>query len=116
MVELTTSAIGARAERRVAIWYRWRGWRWCAHNWIGGGGELDLVFSRWSTLLVVEVRLRATTEAARASVDDEKLKRVLGATAALVRAHGLQAYRLRLDLATVDHRGRIAVARDLLGA
>ncbi len=116
MVELTTSAIGGSAERRVASWYRRRGWRWCAHNWIGGGGELDLVFSRWTTLLIVEVRLRATAQAARASVDDEKLKRVLGATAALVRTHGLQCYRLRVDLATVDHRGRIAVSRDLLRA
>lgn len=93
---------------------RWRGWRLCARNWIGGGGELDLVASRWTTLLVVEVRRRASAEAALASVDRAKLDHVIAAAQALVRTHRLQRYRLRLDLAAVDERGRITWTRDVL--
>ena len=35
---------GVWAERRAEWYYRRRGWRLAARNWIGGGGELDLVF------------------------------------------------------------------------
>ena len=56
------------AERRAARHLWLRGWRICARNWIGGGGELDLVGSRWRTLRVVEVRRRPTLAQAFASV------------------------------------------------
>jgi putative endonuclease len=109
-------SIGAAAERRVAWWYRLRGWRVCARNWVGGGGELDLVVSRWSTLAVVEVRRRETVDQAAMSVDRAKLERTIAAAHALVRSHRLQRYRLRIDVAAVDARGRIKVAADVLGS
>lgn len=106
--------LGAIAERRVE-WHYWlRGWRIAARNWIGGGGELDLVASRWRTLLIVEVRSRGTHGDAFASVDADKLDHVLQAARSLVRVHKLQRYRLRFDVAAVDHQGSVRIHADLL--
>ena len=99
--------IGLKAESRVARHLRWRGWRIVARNWIGGGGELDVVASRWRTLLVVEVRQRSSSTAAFASVDADKLARTRATAAALVRRHGLERYRQCFEVAAVDERGRI---------
>jgi putative endonuclease len=115
MAGRTARDTGARAERRAAWHLRLRGWRIVARNWIGGGGELDLVASRWRTLLIVEVRRRAASFAALASVDRAKLDRTLAAARALVRAHGLQRYRLRVDVIALDSEGRLVRRRDVLG-
>ena len=93
---------------------RLRGWRICARNWIGGGGELDLVASRWRTLLIVEVRQRVSGAAAVASVDRAKLDRTLAAARALVRTHGLERYRLRFDVIGFPNRGAVVWRRDVL--
>lgn len=99
--------IGARAERAAERYLRWRGWRICARNWVGGGGELDIVASLWRTLLVVEVRHRPEHGQAAASIDAEKLARTRKATRALIRLHGLQDYRLRLDVFLYDAAERL---------
>jgi Holliday junction resolvase-like predicted endonuclease len=91
-----------------------RGWRICARNWIGGGGELDIVASRWRTLLSVEVRQRVTGAAAVASVDRAKLDRTLAAAQALVRSHGLERYRLRFDVIGFPLTGPAVWRRDIL--
>jgi Holliday junction resolvase-like predicted endonuclease len=91
-----------------------RGWRICARNWIGGGGELDIVASRWRTLLIVEVRQRVTGAAAVASVDRAKLDRTLAAAQALVRSHGLERYRLRFDVIGFPPTGPAVWRRDIL--
>jgi len=107
-------ARGAAAERRACWHLRLRGWRIVARNWVGGGGELDIVASRWRTLLVVEVRQRAETRDAFASVDRAKLDRTLAAAQALVHAHRLQRYRLRIDVIGFDQRGRLQRHCDVL--
>lgn len=107
------AAAGAWAEAVVARHLFWRGWRLAARNWIGGGGELDLVASRWRSLLIAEVRFRSAGEALR-SIDAAKLDRILDATDALIRQHGLERYRVRLDLYAVDRAGRIVRQRDIL--
>lgn len=105
--------LGRWAEHR-AMWYLWRrGWRICARNWLGGGSELDIVASRWTTLLIVEVRYRRSHEAARFSVDVDKQTHLQRAAAALVREHKLDRYRLRFDLITVAPDGSIERRRDL---
>lgn len=106
-------AIGLAAEDRAARHLAWRGWRVVARNWYGGGGELDIVASRWRTLLVVEVRSRAD-DRALASIDKDKLERTIRAARALVRQYGLQAYRLRIDLIGFDARGRLRRQADVL--
>jgi putative endonuclease len=103
---------GVWAEARVAWRYRLRGWRIAERNWIGDGGELDIVASRWWTLVVVEVRVRPDHDAALVSIDAAKLRRTMTAAQAFVARHDLQAYRLRFDLALVDARGRIRIRRD----
>jgi Holliday junction resolvase-like predicted endonuclease len=105
--------VGAAAERAAEHHLRLRGWRICARNWIGGGGELDIVASRWRTLLVVEVRRRSDHDAAAASIDQAKLERTRLAARALVRQHGLHAYRLRFDVFLFDADGRLERRRDI---
>lgn len=90
-------SIGSAAETRVVRHLLWRGWRICARNWVGGGGELDIVASRWRTLLVVEVRHRAGGTGLL-SVDRDKLQRTLRSARALIERHDLQRYRLRIDI------------------
>jgi len=107
-------AVGAAAERRACHMLLLRGWRICARNWIGGGGELDIVASRWRTLLIVEVRQRVSGAAAIASVDRAKLDRTLAAARALVRSHGLERYRLRFDVIGFPPAGRPVWRCDVL--
>jgi Holliday junction resolvase-like predicted endonuclease len=107
-------AIGAAAEGRACRMLLLRGWRICARNWIGGGGELDIVASRWRTLLIVEVRQRVTGAAAVASVDRAKLDRTVAAARALVRSHGLERYRLRFDVIGFPPDGRAVWRCDIL--
>jgi len=111
---LEARTTGANAERRAVRHLFLRGWRICARNWIGGGGELDIVASRWRSLLIVEVRQRTHNAAALASVDRAKLDRTLAAANALVKAHGLQRYRLRIDVIAFDQFGTLVRRRDLL--
>lgn len=106
--------VGDAAERRASRMLMLRGWRICARNWIGGGGELDIVASRWRTLLIVEVRQRATTAAAVASVDRAKLDRTVAAARALVRLYGLEQYRLRFDVIGFPMAGSAVWRRDIL--
>jgi putative endonuclease len=106
--------LGRLAEQRASSFLWRRGWRIAARNWIGGGGELDIVASRWRTLLVVEVRRRITGGDALASVDRDKLTRTMRAAQALIRLHDLQVYRLRFDVIGIDHSGRLHRRCDVL--
>ncbi len=105
---------GPWAEARVAWRYRLRGWRIAERNWIGGGGELDIIASRWWTLVVVEVRYRPVHDAALVTIDAAKIGRTMTAAQAFIARHDLHAYRLRIDLALVDAQGRIRIRRDCL--
>lgn len=102
----TAQERGAWAERRAASYLKRRGWRLCAQNWIGGGGELDLVLSRWKTLLIVEVRYRADGQPF-ASIDEQKQVHIQSATKALIKQHQLQQYQLRYDAIGVFPNGKI---------
>lgn len=54
-----TTAIGARAERRVAYAFRRSGFQVLDHNWRQKTCEIDLVVCRDSLLYFVEVRYRS---------------------------------------------------------
>lgn len=107
-------SVGAAAERRAARHLWLRGWRICARNWIGGGGELDLVVSRWRTLLIVEVRRRPILAEAFASIDRAKLDRTIAAAHALVRSYGLERYHLSFDVIAIADDGALEWRRDVL--
>ena len=55
----TRQVSGARAERRVRLHYRLRGYRVLAANARAGGNELDIVLRRGSRLVFCEVKMRS---------------------------------------------------------
>jgi putative endonuclease len=57
----TRQVSGARAERRVRLHYRLRGYRVLAANVRGGGNELDVVVRRGQRLVFCEVKMRSGT-------------------------------------------------------
>jgi putative endonuclease len=52
---------GRAAERRVAWWYRLRGWRILGTNVWAGGNELDVIARRGRVLRFVEVKEKRGT-------------------------------------------------------
>jgi len=67
---------GRRAESIAAWWLRLHGWSILARRARVAGGEVDLVARRGHTLAFVEVKQRATAEAAAWSLDQYRLRRV----------------------------------------
>ena len=67
---------GRRAETIAAWWLRLHGWSILAQRARVAGGEVDLVARRGHTLAFVEVKQRATAEAAAWSLDHYRLRRV----------------------------------------
>ena len=66
-----------RGAETLACWYlRLKGWRILARRARVPGGEVDIVARRGRILAFVEVKARATEEAAAFSLDDWRLRRV----------------------------------------
>jgi len=67
-----------RGAETLACWYlRLKGWRILARRARVPGGEVDVVARRGRTLAFVEVKARATDEAAAYSLDEWRLRRVV---------------------------------------
>jgi putative endonuclease len=67
-----------RGAETIACWYlRLKGWRILARRTRVPGGEVDIVARRGRTLAFVEVKARATKEAAAMSLDAWRLRRVV---------------------------------------
>ena len=67
---------GRRAESVAAFWLRLKGWRILARRARVPGGEVDIVARRGSRLAFIEVKARASDEAAGFSLDEYRLRRV----------------------------------------
>jgi putative endonuclease len=67
---------GRWAEQLAAFYLRLHGWRILARRARVAGGEVDLVARRGRTLAFVEVKARATAEAAAFALDRQRLRRV----------------------------------------
>ena len=67
---------GRGAETIAALWLRLHGWRILARRARVPGGEVDIVARRRGTLAYVEVKARASDEAAALSLDAYRLRRV----------------------------------------
>jgi putative endonuclease len=67
---------GRKAEARAAWWLRMQGWTVLAERVRVPGGEVDLVVRRGRTLVFVEVKQRATEDAANWALDRSRLRRV----------------------------------------
>ena len=68
---------GRGAESMAAWWLRLHGWRILARRARVRGGEVDIVARRGRTLAFVEVRARASDQAAAFSLDAYRLRRVV---------------------------------------
>ncbi len=70
---------GRRAESLAAWWLRLKGWRILARRARVPGGEVDIVARRGRTLAFIEVKARASDEAAALSLDHWRIRRVVAA-------------------------------------
>ena len=88
---------GRGAETIAALWLRLHGWRILARRARGPGGEVDIVARRRGTLAFVEVKARASDEAAAFSLDAYRLRRVAVAAERLSRRFMRAGDELRID-------------------
>jgi putative endonuclease len=54
-------ALGAHGEQLAARWYESRGYTVVARNWRSRTGEIDLVMSRGTLVVICEVKTRSST-------------------------------------------------------
>jgi putative endonuclease len=88
---------GRGAESMAAWWLRLHGWRILARRARVRGGEVDIVARRGRTLAFVEVKARATDEAAALSLDAYRLRRVVVAAEQLSQRFMREGDEVRID-------------------
>ena len=88
---------GRGAETLAAWWLRLHGWRILARRARVPGGEVDIVARRGATLAFIEVKARATAEAAAFSLDAYRLRRVVVAAERLAQRFRRDGDELRID-------------------
>jgi putative endonuclease len=87
-----------RGAETLACWHlRLRGWRILARRVRVRGGEVDIVARRGRTLAFVEVKARATAEAAAFSLDEWRLRRVAAAAEQLTPRFMRDGDNVRID-------------------
>jgi putative endonuclease len=88
---------GRRAET-LACWYlRVHGWRILARRARVPGGEVDIVARRGRTLSFIEVKARASDDAAAFALDDWRLRRVVVAAERLAPRYMRDGDDVRVD-------------------
>jgi putative endonuclease len=88
---------GRGAETLACWWLRVHGWRILARRARVPGGEVDIIARRGRTVAFVEVKARATAEAAELSLDAWRLRRVLVAAERLAPRYVKPGDDLRID-------------------
>jgi putative endonuclease len=88
---------GRRAERLAAWWLRLRGWRILAVRARTPVGEVDLIARRGRVLAFVEVKARASDDAAGLALDEWRLRRVARAAEALAPRYARPDDDIRID-------------------
>ena len=87
-----------RGAETLACWYlRLRGWRILARRARVPGGEVDIIARRGRTLAFIEVKARATTEAAAFALDQWRLRRVVVAAERLAPRYMRDGDDVRID-------------------
>ena len=88
---------GRGAETIAAWWLRLTGWRILARRARVPGGEVDLIARRGRTLAFVEVKARASPEAAAYALDRYRLRRVAIAAERLAPRFMREGDEVRID-------------------
>lgn len=87
-----------RGAETLACWYlRLKGWRILARRARVPGGEVDIVARRGRTLAFVEVKARASAEAAALALDQYRLRRVAVAAERLAPRYLREGDDVRID-------------------
>jgi len=95
-----------RGAETIACWVlRLKGWRILARRARVPGGEVDIVARRGRTLAFVEVKARATEQAAAFAIDEWRLRRVVAAAERLAPRYMQAGDDVRIDVVFVV-RGR----------
>lgn len=90
--------LGISAESRAAVWLIAHGYRILARRWKSPLGEIDIIAARRHTLIFVEVKARATLDAAAESVTERQKQRIVAAAQVWLAANPLPAIRdIRFD-------------------
>jgi putative endonuclease len=88
---------GRGAETLACWWLRLHGWRILARRARVPGGEVDIVARRRHSLAFIEVKARATDEAAAMSLDAWRLRRVVTAAERLSARYMKSGDDVRID-------------------
>ena len=95
----TAFRAGHAAEWVAAFWLMLRGYRILGFRLKSRAGEIDLLACRGRVLAVVEVKRRATIQAARLALKPAQFDRLVAAGEAIRRNRpGLQRLELRIDM------------------
>ena len=87
-----------RGAETLACWYlRFHGWHILARRARVVGGEVDIVARRRRTLAFVEVKARASAEAAAFALDEWRLRRVVAAAERLAPRYMREGDDVRID-------------------
>ncbi|MEP7131022.1 MAG: YraN family protein [Sphingomicrobium sp.] len=87
-----------RGAETLACWYlRFKGWRILARRARVRGGEVDIVARRGRMLAFVEVKARATEDAAAFALDHWRLRRVVVAAEQLAPRYMRDGDDVRID-------------------
>lgn len=90
---------GHASEWAAAVWLMLKGYQILGFRLKGRGGEIDILARRGRVLAVVEVKRRATMEAALVALTPEQHQRLVAAGKAVL--HGrpsLAGHQLRIDI------------------
>lgn len=106
MRTLSGDAKGRRAEWRAEILLRLKGYKILARRFRSGRGEVDLIAQRGRVVAFIEVKHRATHEAALEAVDARKQRRVTAAAHTYLAMHPSAAVNdCRFDVIVVPRAG-----------
>ncbi len=96
---------GVRAETKAALMLMCKGYRILERNYLGGGGEIDLIAQRGRIVAFVEVKARPNHAAALIAIDDRKLERIAKAARSWITgARNPHSLTLRFDAVLVAPR------------
>lgn len=91
--------IGAAGEMIAAALLMAKGYRILERRYMGSGGEIDIIARRGQRIAFVEVKRRATLEAAHASIADAQRERIGNSAEAWLAKHeSYQNYDLGFDI------------------